>query len=118
MARLMLIRAGWWGRKAEMSKNNSVQCIFEGVKKYTNRDDFEADEAKHLVTRDSGYGWKEGKAKVIYGWVVGQYHAFKNEVNDYISGTRRMRSLFQIRLRTSTPKPSQKRNKKKKRKRF
>ena len=45
-------------------------CIFDKVIVYRYKSKFEADEKKHLVQRDSGYGWKDD-TKVVYGWVVG-----------------------------------------------
>lgn len=77
-------------------------CIITSVKKYTARQDFEDDEHLHLVTRDSGYGWKTGKTKFVYGWNVGNFHNFRKEmdskraINDFGSAVRRMRSLFEL----------------------
>jgi hypothetical protein len=69
-------------------------CTFCSVKKYTNRKEFEADESAHLVSADSGYGWKDNKTKAIYGWVVGEYGQDRSKTLD--SAVRRLRSLFQI----------------------
>eukprot|EP00980_Cylindrotheca_fusiformis_P008195 scaffold1736_cov127-Cylindrotheca_fusiformis.AAC.9 len=71
--------------------------IFHSVKKYTTRETFEADEKGHLVAPGSDYGWKEGKTKVIYGWIVGEYGSFASNGCEFHSATRRMRSLFQLR---------------------
>lgn len=46
-------------------------CTFTRVIRYQDRESFEADEAAHLVKKDSAFGWKEGITKVVYGWVVG-----------------------------------------------
>lgn len=69
-------------------------CTFCSVKKYSNRKDFEADERAHLVSADSGYGWKDNTTNTIYGWVVGEYGQNKSKTLDL--AVRRMRSLFQI----------------------
>ena len=70
---------------------------FTSVKKYACKEDFEADENLHLVTRDSEYGWKDGQTKILYGWVVGKF-APSRATSDgrFGSATRRMRSLFQL----------------------
>ena len=107
---------GDWIDLSESSKKCGAHvigwCVFEKVKKYTTRDGFEADEKEHLVTRDSGYGWKDGKTDVVYGWVVGQCSGFsKNEVHGFASGIRRMRSLFQLSLKDSNGGLPKKKNK-------
>jgi hypothetical protein len=95
------------GNFIDLSRPNSTGArvigwsIFDSVKKYTTKEDFEADEKDHLVTPDSGYGWKKGKTKLLYGWVVGQYGSFKMEGTQFLSATRRMRSLFQLRVKDS-----------------
>jgi hypothetical protein len=96
------------GNIIDLSRQNSTGarvigwCIFDSVKKYTTKEDFEADEKDHLVTPDSGYGWKKGETKLLYGWVVGQHGTFKMEETQFLSATRRMRSLFQLRLKDSS----------------
>jgi len=79
-------------------------CKFEKVIKYNHQDHFEADESLHFVRKESGYGWKNGMTKVIYGWVVGEYFkydkSFKLECDrpNLSSLTRRMRSLFELKF--------------------
>jgi hypothetical protein len=98
-------------------------CTFTKVNHYKNGKDFATDEAAHLVSSDSGYGWKEGKTKVIYGWVVG---SFKRATDRNIhSAVRRMRSLYQLQQAESTDDTSMRRGdgtsskeKNKKRKRY
>jgi hypothetical protein len=73
-------------------------CTFTKVIRYQNKQTFEADEAAHMVTRDSGFGWKEGMTKTIYGWVVGNVSI---DANGCSSGrlhtiVRRHRSLFEL----------------------
>jgi hypothetical protein len=73
-------------------------CTFERVIHYTDKSSFEADESSHLVTEKSGYAWKDGETKVVYGWRVGEYGIYKDP-SDF--GTvsmleRRMRSLFEL----------------------
>ncbi|KAG7357268.1 FTO catalytic domain containing protein [Nitzschia inconspicua] len=73
------------------------------IKKYNHRIEFEQDESKHLVTSDSGYGWKDDGTP-IYGWVLGDYHRYdcEHRKNDdaqqpsFSSGVRRFRSLFEL----------------------
>lgn len=84
-------------------------CEVGSVKEYTNQSDFEADEKLHLVTPDSGYGWKKDKTKVVYGWVVSDCGRIQDgeDAGMYISATRRMRSLFQLRVKEQeAPKPN------------
>ena len=82
-------------------------CEFGSVKEYTNQADFEADEKQHLVTPESGYGWKKDKTMVVYGWVVSKYERIKDGDDKlYRSATRRLRSLFQLRI-NETPKPGE-----------
>ena len=74
-------------------------AIFDRVVEYKDRNSFEKDEKLHLVTRDSGYGWKDGKKNVIYGWVcssVKLYSAPEDEAAKVGALVRRMRSLYQI----------------------
>ena len=87
-------------------------CIFISIKKYTTQETFEADEKAHLVSADSGYGWKKDKTKVVYGWIVGECGRFESEKEsiEYKSAVRRMRSLFQlkqIQSETANGKPKQ-----------
>lgn len=76
-----LIRKGW--------------CTFSYSFRYTTREQFEADERKHLVTSNSGYGWDDKRP--IYGWVVGTTGVYNSDdkASKYIA-ERRMRSLFEI----------------------
>ncbi len=69
-------------------------CTFTSVVRYTCRTAFEADENRHLVSPQSGYAWKEGATKVIYGWVVGNCGRIKE--SSFLSASRRMRSLFEL----------------------
>ena len=72
-------------------------CKFSAVVQYTNRVDFESDEEAHLVASDSGFGWKEGRTKVIYGWVVIERKAAEKQAAEkYKTATRRMRSIYQM----------------------
>ena len=83
-------------------------CTFASVKVYKNQMDFEADEESHLVARDSGYGWKKGHTKTVYGWVVGEYSRFesdndKGEDDDdsareasFRTAIRRKRSIYEL----------------------
>jgi hypothetical protein len=70
-------------------------CTFSYSFRYTTREQFEADERKHLVTSNSGYGWNDERP--IYGWVVGTSGVYNSDDKDckYIA-ERRMRSLFEI----------------------
>ncbi|CAJ1942268.1 unnamed protein product [Cylindrotheca closterium] len=120
----------------DISGSNSIGprvigwCEFGSVREYTNQEDFEADEKLHLVTPESGYGWKKDETKVVYGWVVSKYGEIKDsEDSIYISATRRMRSLFQLRARetkkdgkpngsTKKNRNGQDKNQKKKRRRY
>lgn len=72
-------------------------CRFSGVRLYSNSQAFARDEKAHLVQPSSGFGWKEGATKLIYGWVVSE----RGGVDDgdalrYKSATRRLRSLYQL----------------------
>ena len=85
-------------------------CLFDSnVVEYKTRKQFERDEGKHLVTRSSGYGWREGSTEVIYGWVVRKCRALDHHVSypsqsiKYISATRRLRSLFELHSQSSVP---------------
>ncbi len=71
-----------------------AKCI-----QYTSLEEFEADQDKHLVDPNSGYGWNDERP--MYGWVVGSYH--KQDTIDDLDGRsvdtvaiRQMRSLFEI----------------------
>eukprot|EP00536_Pseudo-nitzschia_multiseries_P009455 jgi/Psemu1/325650/estExt_fgenesh1_pg.C_2640001 len=91
-------------------------CIFSSVKKYTTGNEFRKEENLHLVTPDSGYGWKDGKMKQnIYGWVVTKYHRYKessssSDADTNFSGIRRFRSLFQLVQNVSETNSSSKKN--------
>ena len=94
-------------------------AVFNKVIEYKDRDSFEKDEKLHLVTRDSGYGWKEGKTKVIYGWVCSSmqlYPAPEVEAANVVALVRRMRSLYQVQPKRDEL-PHRKKTKKKKKKR-
>lgn len=85
------------GAKMTESVERVGWCIFDKVIVYRYKAKFEADEKKHLVKRDSGYGWKDD-TNVVYGWVVGKYGTFKRGKNKQTEDTcliRRMRSLFE-----------------------
>jgi alpha-ketoglutarate-dependent dioxygenase FTO len=72
-------------------------CRFSKAFHYTNRNFFMRDEAAHLVTRDSDYGWKEGITKDIYGWLVEDCVVVEDgALTLFESATRRMRSLYQL----------------------
>ena len=71
-------------------------CTFTHSFRYTTREQFEVDEAKHLVDSSSGYGWSEDRP--MYGWVVGSFGVYNDDSVDsseYVAD-RRMRSLFEI----------------------
>jgi hypothetical protein len=77
-------------------------CVFTGVKVYKTREAFDADETLHLVKPDGGYGWKNGTTQTVYGWVVGEHCRLSDRDDSplvYSSGTRRLRSLFELRKR-------------------
>ena len=111
-------------------------CIFSSVKLYKTEQEFRSEQSMHLVTPDSGYGWKDDATKKIYGWVVAEHCRFDESLPDaitYASGVRRFRSLFQLskapKANASTKKKSKRSNadrknghenggKKKKRKRY
>jgi hypothetical protein len=74
-------------------------CIFSSVQLYTTEKDFRADEKLHLVTPDSGYGWKDAITKTIYGWIVKEhcrYDESSSSASVYGTGERRFRSIFQL----------------------
>lgn len=119
---------------AETAGGNKIigWCIFSSVKIYTMEKDFRAEQNLHLVRPDSGYGWKNGVTKKIYGWIVEEqcrYDKLSSSASVYGTGVRRFRSLFQLCRETMThEKKKTKRNsvdrknkengKKKKRKRY
>ena len=75
--------------------------IFNRVIIYRYRAKFEADEKKHLVKRDSGYGWKND-TKIVYGWVVAKKGKFKKDDTKkpmVKSMMRRMRSFFALEVK-------------------
>eukprot|EP00934_Nitzschia_sp_Nitz4_P000143 Nitzschia sp. Nitz4//scaffold236_size30323//1868//4159//NITZ4_007983-RA/size30323-processed-gene-0.11-mRNA-1//1//CDS//3329543478//143//frame0 len=72
-------------------------CTFKSVVKYTDKRSFQSDEKAHLVTVCSGYGWKDGVTKVIFGWEVGDFGPVTSTSPAFEAGVRRMRSLFQLR---------------------
>lgn len=74
-------------------------CRFTSVIEYKSAASFQADESRHLVSANSGYAWKEGKTKVIYGWVVGECGHVTKGIS-FSSATRRMRSLFELNVAT------------------
>ena len=61
---------------------------------YNSKENFHNDEARHLVSKESGYGWKDGH--LLYGWVVGECGYYANEQQDMRRIKRRFRSLFEI----------------------
>ena len=71
-------------------------AMFDRVITYRYRSKFEADEKKHLVTKESDYTWKQD-TDVVYGWVVSKKGKFTEQRSPPTieSLTRRMRSLFQ-----------------------
>lgn len=78
-----LRRAGW--------------CSFDRCFRYATREQFEADEEKHLVDPSSGYGWTD--ARPMYGWAVasrGVYDSEDGDGDDCASAERRRRSLFEL----------------------
>mmetsp|Transcript_3807 Transcript_3807/g.9991 ORF Transcript_3807/g.9991 Transcript_3807/m.9991 type:complete len:917 (+) Transcript_3807:110-2860(+) len=109
-------------------------CIFSSIKEYTTGKDFRAEENQHLVTQDSGYGWKEGKTKTVYGWIVKEryrYNRSSSSASIYDVAVRRYRSIFQLHRRLERvtnekkrgkrhrdDKKERKKEKKRKRKRF
>eukprot|EP00580_Thalassiosira_gravida_P017177 CAMPEP_0201657964 /NCGR_PEP_ID=MMETSP0494-20130426/1023_1 /ASSEMBLY_ACC=CAM_ASM_000839 /TAXON_ID=420259 /ORGANISM="Thalassiosira gravida, Strain GMp14c1" /LENGTH=576 /DNA_ID=CAMNT_0048134889 /DNA_START=8 /DNA_END=1738 /DNA_ORIENTATION=+ len=78
--RPLLKRTGW--------------CTFTQSFKYTSREQFEADEEKHMVDPSSGYGWSEERP--MYGWVVGSFGVHEGDNDGYTTAERRMRSLFEL----------------------
>ena len=81
--------------------------IFDRVIIYRYRSKFEADEEKHMVKRDSGYGWKDD-TRIVYGWVVSKKAKLniadckntgkKKSFVKVQSMARRMRSLFSLEI--------------------
>ena len=74
-------------------------CTFSSIKEYTTKKEFEAEECLHLVTPDSGYGWRDGTTQQIYGWIVGEKHRYDESWSSagvYSTGVRRFRSIFEI----------------------
>lgn len=80
-------------------------CIFDRVCPYRDQAAFNADEARHMVKRDSEYSWKAGSTEVIYGWMVSKYGSY-NTTTRFTTGTaiRRMRSLFELQVGTDRSK--------------
>jgi hypothetical protein len=70
--------------------------VFERVIEYKDKKSFEDDESKHLVDRNSGYGWKEGTTNVIFGWVVAEQGNYQADHAPVKRAERRMRSLFEL----------------------
>ncbi len=68
--------------------------IFSTVKQYTSPQDFCRDEHHHLVPSNSSYGWQNSGTNILYGWVVREYGRLSR--NEFSSGLRRFRSLFQL----------------------
>lgn len=97
-------------------------CSFQGIVEYRDKASFVADEQKHMVSSCSGYGWKVGATKVLYGWIVGDYGSYDCEDHPkYFKATRRMRSLFQLDLDQNRERKTSRRedgSRKKKRRRF
>ena len=87
--------------RAQKAEGNRIigWCIFSSVKLYTTEDEFREEENLHLVTPDSGYGWKDDATKNVYGWIVEKccrYDESSSGANVYDTGVRRFRSLFQL----------------------
>jgi alpha-ketoglutarate-dependent dioxygenase FTO len=104
----------------EKSGGNKIVgwCIFSSVKVYTTEKDFRAEDNLHLVRPDSGYGWKNGVTKKIYGWIVEEQcrsDELSSSASLYDTGVRRFRSLFELCRETKTM--SHEKNEKKKAKR-
>ena len=80
-------------------------CEFGSIKEYKSSQDFQDDEAYHLVSRDSGYAWKEGKTNILYGWVVKEAGRFEDGHSKFSFNyaVRRHRSIFQL---SSNSKPN------------
>jgi hypothetical protein len=78
-------------------------CTFTKVIQYQDKRTFEADEAAHMVKKCSSFGWKEGKTKIIFGWVVGNVGFDTNGTSSTRLNTiiRRHRSLFELRFDAS-----------------
>jgi alpha-ketoglutarate-dependent dioxygenase FTO len=99
-------------------------CLFEQVLEYRDQAAFEADEGRHMVKRDSGYGWKAGSTEVVYGWVVSDFGLYDQPEVTHNGAIRRMRSLFELqpivedeKRKAEAPPSSQgRRNRKKRRK--
>lgn len=70
-------------------------CTFVESFRYKSREQFEADEHKHLVPPTSRYGWDDERP--IYGWVVGTC-GYYVDIDGHVEfqGQRCMRSLFKI----------------------
>ena len=101
---------------------------------YTTEKEFRGEENLHLVTPDSGYGWKDGATKKSYGWVAEKhcrYDESSSGANHFGAGVRRFRSLFQLSRevkstaktrkkskRSNTDQKNDQAGKKKKRKRY
>lgn len=90
-------------------------CTFTKVIRYQDKQTFEADEAAHMVKRDSSFGWKQGMTKIIYGWVVGNVGFDTKGTSSGRLNTivRRHRSLFELRFDASKVIRSESRKKRK-----
>ena len=71
------------------------RCTFADIKEYKSKKEFETDQARHLVSPTSGYAWKEGTTKILYGWIVQEVH-MDSSTKQFVKAVRRKRSLFQL----------------------
>jgi len=76
-------------------------CIFDTIKCYKNKSDFEADESQHLVSPNSGYAWQPEKTTILYGWVVKEIVHYENRGSERLAinfyrAERRRRSIFEL----------------------
>lgn len=72
---------------------------FSKVVKYEREEDFVRDNEKHMVDGSSGYAWKRGETKCIFGWVVekvGKYVEKEGRPLEGFKVRRRFRSLFEM----------------------
>jgi hypothetical protein len=83
----------------ERAVHNIGFVIFDRVVLYRYKAKFQSDESKHLVSRNSGYGWKSD-TDIIYGWVVKKVFKYEKNASSQkkkiVRLERRMRSLYEI----------------------
>lgn len=86
-------------RSSDSNVSSSISVIgwvkFSGSRVYEDKNTFEGDVDKHLVTRESGYGWKED-TEVVHSWVVGECGVYEGEEEKDFVMVRRLRSIFEI----------------------